>query len=64
MRKNVNFSTYQKVKEFFEKNKGKKFNKTKIRDETNVDYESVKLIIESLHKERFIKKVKSEYWRE
>lgn len=64
MRKNVNLATYTKVKDFFEKHRGEKFAQTRISEDTNTDYDSTKLIIENLLKEKFIKKKENRYGRE
>ena len=54
MRATIQISTYDKVRELFEQNKGKEYSRTSIRDELRIDYESLKMILERLLKEKFI----------
>ena len=61
MRKQVNIGTYQKVKEVFSENPKSSYTSTIIRDLLKCDYYSVKLVIEILIKEKFIKETKGKY---
>lgn len=55
-RKQVSLGTYTAIKEFFSKNKELIFAPTFIRDQLNLDYLSVKLVLDVLVKEGFIEK--------
>ena len=61
MRRSITLETYQKVKGFLTKHQRTPFTLTALRDSCNVDYNSVKLIMGHLIKEKTIRKRKNTY---
>jgi len=62
MRKNVNLSTYLRVKRIFESKKGKiKF--SEIRNSLCIDFFSLKLCLQNLLDEGYIKEKDGIYWK-
>jgi len=63
MRKQVTLGNYVRVKNLFLKAPDMYFSLTSIRDTLNIDYYSVKFIIDHLLKEGTIQKVENKYKR-
>lgn len=61
MRKQVNMGTYMKVKDYFKEYPDKEFTATALRDDLNIDYLSVKLVLDTLMTEKFIKVENNKY---
>ena len=61
MRKNTSINSYIKVEELFKNNKKKSYSATAIRDITNIDYDSIKLILNMLLNKKIINKKENRY---
>jgi len=53
----ANLKTYQRIKDFFVKNKDGEFTPAKIRNKLGIDYYSVKFVLVVLIKDKFIKEI-------
>ena len=63
MRQNVEFASYQKIKNFFNSQTDKEFTATAVRNALNIDYQSVNLILEILKKEKYINQKLNKYYK-
>jgi hypothetical protein len=61
MRKTVTLGTYMKVQKYFDSNPNKSFNKTFLRDNLNIDFYSLTIILNELMKGNFIRLKDKEY---
>jgi len=67
MRATTTVKTYKKVKKYFTNNPNMEFLPTQLRNELNIDYISIQLILKDLLKSKFIEKQGKKYqlrdWR-